>query len=58
MHECLDKCEYYKKVKNCCFCTYELAKKGDIETGYRGIASNKVSTKPPLWCPLRKNKQV
>ena len=53
MHKCLEKCEYYKKVKNSPLCTYELGKK---QIGFRGIPSKKTSTKPPLWCPLRKKK--
>jgi len=65
MHECLEQCKYYKKVKNprknnkfCPLCTYGLENKGIISAkiGYRGIPSKKISTIPPFWCPLRKIK--
>ena len=55
MHECLEKCKYFKRVQdrwnNTAFCTHES---GKDTHGYRKIAFKKTSTKPPLWCPLRK----
>jgi len=56
MHECLEKCEYFKRIKTSPFCTYELGGKGPNKIGYRGLSNKKVSTRPPLWCPLRKKK--
>jgi len=56
MHECLEKCKYFKRVKTSPFCTYELGGKGPNKISYRGLPNKKVSTRPPLWCPLRKKK--